>query len=153
VRSIPRKEEVVAAATKVLLENETIESERAFLARVLRELKRRDPAASLSGARLRKLSLRTGLVRLDIRVRIDGPTPPLDACIVCGGPLRRITNQTLGGTTAHTGYRCTQCPWWTGREFRVPTTYIFHARLARHAGSVDPAQTRFNGPPPVRSTR
>ncbi|MHB8586498.1 MAG: hypothetical protein ACYDDF_11790 [Thermoplasmatota archaeon] len=141
-RKIPHDEEIVAAATKVLLEEETIATETAFRALVVHELRRRSPAASLTGRRLRRLALRSGLVRLHIRVRVDGPTPALGTCLVCGGELRRIGNRTLSGSTAHTGYRCSRCPWWTGREFRIPAGYSFSARLAR-GGRSNRGQTRF----------
>lgn len=138
----PRDEEVVAAATKVILEHETVASEKRFLALTLKELRRREPKAALSGGRLRRLALRGGLVTLHVRVRVDGPTPDLAACPVCGGELKRTANRTLTGTTTSVGYRCPRCPWWTGRDYRIPAGYSFAAKLARGRN----AQTRFANP-------
>lgn len=116
-----------------------MDTEGRLLALVLRELRRREPAARLSGPRLRRLVLRSGLVNVSFRVRLDGPPPSLERCPVCGADLKRTANRTLSGTSVNVGYRCGKCPWWTGRDYRVPTAYTFTAKLARGRA----AQTRF----------
>lgn len=127
-----RDEEVVALVVKVILREGTVATQRALAALVNDEL----PAGRLhvSPQRVRVLAARSGLVGLAIRARIDGPTPDLDACPVCGSRLKRTENRTLTGKSAATGYKCTRCPWWTGRDMRVPQHYTFHARVERAKG-------------------
>jgi len=145
----PRKrlkdEEVVAILVKVILEEGTVASQTRLAELVNRQLKRR--GAAVTPARVRVLAVRSGLVGLTVRTRSDGPTPDLERCPVCHSKLRRTANRTLTGATAQTGYRCTRCPWWTGREMRVPHHYVFQAKVARAEGggqiSFVPAQRRL----------
>ena len=127
-----KDEEVVAILVKVILEEGTVASQTRLAELVNRQLTRR--GARVTPSRVRVLAVRSGLVGLTIRTRADGETPELDACPVCESKLRRTANKTLHGATAQTGYKCTRCPWWTGREMRVPSHYVFQARVARAEG-------------------
>ncbi|MEA3198740.1 MAG: hypothetical protein QOE90_168 [Thermoplasmata archaeon] len=140
----PRKrvkdEEVVALLVKVILEEGTVSSQSRLAELVNRQLKRR--GATVTPARARVLAVRSGLVGIHVRTRAGGPTPDLARCPVCGSKLRRTANRTLTGSTAQTGYKCTRCPWWTGRELRVPHHYVFQAKVARLEGG-NPGQLSF----------
>lgn len=125
----PRDEAVVAAAVKVLLARGTVDSQRRLAELVVKELRRQDPLFSVTPERVRALALRSGLVSAEIGARITGTTRELDRCPVCASKLARTANRTLSGSSAAIGYRCTRCPWWTGREYRAPHHYTFHARL------------------------
>lgn len=143
-----RDEEVVAVLVKVVLEEGTVSSQKRLAELVNRQLARR--GMSVTGERLRVLAVKSGLVGLTIRARIDGETPDLDACPVCRGRLKRTANRTLTGETASTGYKCSRCPWWTGRELRVPQHYVFQARVGRAEGrrgqlAFTPARRRLPG--------
>lgn len=133
-----RDEEVVAALVQVILEEGTVASQTRLAQLVNHRLARR--GARVTAARARVLAIRSGLVALQIRTRSGGDTPDLAACPVCGARLRKTVNRTLTGATASTGYRCSRCPWWTGREMRIPQHYVFQARVTR--GDRDP-QTTF----------
>jgi hypothetical protein len=126
-----RDEEVVATLVKVILEEGTVASQTRLAELVNGELGGR---RHVTPGRIRVLAIRSGLVSLTIRTRVQGETPVLEACPVCHGKLRRTANRTLTGATASTGYKCTRCPWWTGREMRVPQHYVFAARVARAEG-------------------
>lgn len=126
-----RDEEVVATLVKVILEEGTVASQ-TRLARLVND--QLGGGRHVTPERIRVLAVRSGLVALSIRTRTLGETPELDKCPVCRGRLRRTANRTLTGTTASTGYKCTRCPWWTGREMRVPQHYVFAARVARADG-------------------
>lgn len=124
-----RDEEVVATLVKVILEEGTVSSQTRLAELVNEELGR-----GVTPERVRVLAVRSGLVAVTIRTRAGGETPELDKCPVCRSRLRRTSNRTLTGATASTGYRCSRCPWWTGREMRVPQHYVFAARVARAEG-------------------
>lgn len=127
-----KDEEVVALLVKVILEEGTVASQTRLAELVNRQLKRR--GAHITPTRARVLAVRSGLVGITVRTRAGGATPELARCPVCGSKLRRTTNRTLTGATAQTGYRCTRCPWWTGREMRIPHHYVFQAKVARLEG-------------------
>ncbi len=126
-----RDEEVVATLVKVILEEGTVASQ-TRLAELVNEQLRGE--RRVTPERIRVLAVRSGLVSLGIRTRLVGETGTLEKCPVCRSKLRRTSNQTLTGTVASTGYKCTRCPWWTGREMRVPQHYVFTARVARAQG-------------------
>ena len=125
-----RDEEVVATLVKVILEEGTVASQTRLAELVNAELGGR----RVTPERVRVLAVRSGLVAVGIRVRIQGESGTMERCPVCRSKLRRTTNRTLTGTTASTGYKCTRCPWWTGRDLRVPQHYVFTARVARAEG-------------------
>lgn len=127
----PPDEEVVAAATKVVLDQGTVAPLRRLRELVEEELRDRDPRYVVSESRLRHLALRSGLIKVVIRVRMGGATPVLSQCPVCGSRLSRGTNMTLTGGATQVGYKCARCPWWTGREHRIPSHYTFVARIEK----------------------
>ncbi len=111
----------------------TVGSQKRFRELVLEELRAVDPAFALGEKRLRALALRSGLITVDIRARHEGAVPTLAQCPVCRSDLVKTHNRTLAGGNVPTGYRCRKCPWWTGRDYRVPNRYAFHAKLERGA--------------------
>lgn len=129
-RKRSRDEEVVATLVKVILDEGTIASQKRLAELVNKQLTKRGRSA-VTGERVRVLAVKSGLVSLQIRVRVDGATPEMERCPVCRSRLRRSANRTLTGATTQTGYRCTRCPWWTGRDLRIPQHYVFQARVTR----------------------
>jgi hypothetical protein len=136
-----RDEEVVAIVVKVILREGTVATRRALAELVNDELSRKDDAR-VTPARVRVLAARSGLVGLAIRARLDGPPGDMKECPVCRSKLKLTENRTLTGKSAATGYKCTRCPWWTGRELRVPHHYTFTAKVSRGKGS-DQTQLAF----------
>lgn len=126
-----RDEEVVALLVKVILEEGTVASQKRLAELVNDAL---GASRHVTPERVRVLAARSGLVGLTIRARVQGETPDLDKCPVCRSRLRRTSNRTLTGSTAATGYKCTRCPWWTGRDLRIPQHYVFTARVTRADG-------------------
>lgn len=146
-RKRARDEEVVGVLVKVILDEGTVASQKRLAQLVNKQLTKRGKV-HVTGERARVLAVKSGLVGLTIRARVDGATPELERCPVCRSKLRRTTNRTLtafdapadastprrgsaAGNTTQTGYRCDRCPYWTGRELRIPQHYTFHARVAR----------------------
>ncbi len=129
--SIPRDEEVLAAALRVLADHVHVATQHRLAELVEDRLQRRDPHYAVSGERVRVLTVRSGAVEVTVETRLDGPTPEMEGCPVCRSELEQRFNETLSGGRVATGYRCTWCPWWTGRRLRVPRRYLFSAVLER----------------------
>ena len=124
-----RDEEVVAVVVQVILREGTVSSQTRLAELVNDELSR---GLRVTPERVRVLAVRSGLVGVSIRARTNGPAPDdLKACPVCRSKVRKTVSRTLTGGTASTGWRCTRCPWWTGRDLRVPSHYTFHAKVSR----------------------
>lgn len=134
-----RDEEIVATVVQVILREGTVSSQTRLAELVNDELPR---ASHVTAARVRVLAVRSGLVGVAIRARTDGPAPAdLKACPVCRSKVKKTVSQTLMGGTTSTGWRCTKCPWWTGRDLRVPQHYTFSAKVSRG----EKGQLRFLG--------
>ncbi len=117
---------------KVILREGQVPSQRRLAELVARALHAIDSSYRVGENRVRVLALRSGLVGVAIHARRDGAAPRVDACPVCGSPVVRTANRTLTGGHASTGYRCTRCPWWTGRDYRVPQRYTFFPLVEKH---------------------
>jgi uncharacterized protein with PIN domain len=74
------------------------------------------------------LALESGLVELEVRCKEVPGLRSLFRCPVCGHRLKRVKNMTVFGGSVTVGYRCPNCPYWTGMRRRVPTRYIFTRR-------------------------
>lgn len=139
-RKRAKDEELLAVVLKVILQENTVSSQRRLAELVNARLRKR--GTRVTGARVRQLAVRSGLIGVHIRVRLNGETPPMERCPVCTAKLKRTGNRTLTGGTAKTGYKCPRCPWWTGRDLRVPQHYTFFSKVARVEGE-DEGQLAF----------
>lgn len=124
-----RDEEIVATVVQVILDEGTVASQTRLAQLVNRQLGKR--GSKVTPERVRVLAVRSGLIGITIRTRHDGNAGEMETCPVCRSKLKRTSNRTLTGHTTQTGYKCTRCPWWTGRELRVPHHYTFTARVKR----------------------
>ena len=100
-------------------------SQAAFRAALLGHVRREEPLATISGARLRRLLIGVPGVRLSVRYTERHDPRPLLKCPVCASALEPIRNQTLTGETVVLGQRCSRCDYWTHGERRVPVRYTF----------------------------
>lgn len=124
-----RDEEIVGVVVQVILREGTVASQTRLAQLVNDELPR---GFHVTPQRVRVLAVRSGLVGVTLRARVDGPVRgDLKACPVCRSKLKKTTSQTLTGGSTSTGWKCTRCPWWTGRDLRIPAHYTFHARVSR----------------------
>lgn len=128
-RKRAKDEDILAVVLKVILQEGTISSQRRLSELVNQKLRRKN--MRVTGPRVRTIAIRSGLIGVNMRIRHDGETPDLDACPVCQTRLKRTGNRTLTGGTAKTGYKCPRCPWWTGRDLRIPQHYTFYSKVAR----------------------
>jgi uncharacterized protein with PIN domain len=123
---IPKEEEVSEIITKILERRGVIESQAELHREVMKHLKRRNKDYKLSERRMRIIALSNKSVALEIRYKLtDKVVEDMEKCPVCGGNMARIENSTLDGKKVIIGFKCTSCPYWTGKKLRVPIRYIF----------------------------
>jgi len=103
----------------------TFPSQAAFRAALLGHIRREEPLATISGARLRRLLIGVPGVRMAVRYTERHNSRPLLTCPVCSSSLLPIRNRTLTGETVVLGQRCSRCDYWTHADRRVPIRYTF----------------------------
>ena len=120
-------EEVAVAVLRAMQERGPFKSQRGFREAVLEALRARDPQATVSETRVRRVALRSNTVHLEIAYK-DGSESVGDECPVCGAALRKVRNRTLTRKTVVMGYECPECVYRTGPERRRPARYGFSPR-------------------------
>lgn len=124
--TIPKDEEILAAVIRVMDRNKIVESQNALHTMVMHHLHKINPDYATSAEKIRKLAVRSGYVRLEIRVRANEFGKPL-RCPVCDTVMEKIKNRTLTGRITTIEWKCPLCGYWTGKKLRIPRQYIFHA--------------------------
>ena len=126
---IPSEKEVGKIIIKVLKVRGVIESQAELTKEVLKHLKRINKDFKLTPKRMRRIALKTSKVRIEIRCKItDRIVQDMKVCPVCGGKMEKITNTTLEGEKISIGFKCSFCPYWTGKNLRVPIRYSFRLK-------------------------
>lgn len=125
---LPENERVVEAIRRALESRRTMASQRELRERVLRELRKEDPKLTVSGPRIRRLALTSGLARVEIAWRETERRGALFKCPVCGSVLRPMRNETVFGGTVTLGFRCPVCPFRSGIRRMEPMRYVFLKR-------------------------
>ncbi|RLF50647.1 MAG: hypothetical protein DRN24_06185 [Thermoplasmata archaeon] len=123
---IPSDEQVEKSLIKVLKKNRTIPSQNKLKDLVTKELTTKKRKTGLTGYRLRKIALNSGLVKLEIHTREGDPKRIMNKCPVCDSTLKRVKNLTIWGGEVTIEFRCTHCGYWTVKKKRIPTRYVFH---------------------------
>jgi len=121
---VPTGEEIVVAIYKALKKHGTIDSQTKMRDMVMEELMMLDGKYRVSPQRVRKLAVRAGFIRMEIKSR-EGEGG-LARCPVCGSKLKKIKNFSLWGKEVVVGYRCSVCNYKSGVKKQIPTRYIFH---------------------------
>lgn len=125
-RRVAGDEAILEAARRILARETSVQTQRRLGRLVAQELRREDAGVGLTAERVRRLLARAGFVKLEYRARKGEREKVLHKCPVCWGELRRVKNQTLFGGEVTLVLRCGDCGYWTGKEKRVPTYYVFH---------------------------
>ncbi len=126
---IPGDDEVREMILKVMQVNRIVESQAQLLREVLEHLRVRNPEYKLTGKRVRRIALTIPEIKVEIRCKeTDEEVTEMKKCPVCGSKMERLENLTLEGRKITVGFRCTFCPYWTGKKLRVPTRYLFRIR-------------------------
>lgn len=119
---------VEEALRRVLAERGTVHSQGTLRGLVVKELARKDAAYTVSLERLRRVASKARFATMEIHARRGDRPRPRTQCPVCGAPMERVKNRTLFGGEVTLQFSCTRCSYWTGRERRVPTRYVFNLR-------------------------
>jgi DNA-directed RNA polymerase subunit RPC12/RpoP len=128
VYQIPSDEKILGAVQKVFKKYHTVSSQHQLKKLVEKELQGKSHQFHVSGPRLRKVILASGLIQVEIHTREGDPDKILYKCPVCGNPLQRVKNQTIYGGEVTLEFRCEHCGYWTGKKKKIPTLYIFHLK-------------------------
>jgi hypothetical protein len=123
---VPSDQEVVDAINTVMARDHIIRSQTEFQSQVHEELKAKDPDFTITGERLRKIALDKAGLTIEIQGREVESDRAISRCPVCRSPLKAMKNITIYGGTVTLGFKCTKCPFWTGKKRRVPTRYTFY---------------------------
>ena len=140
---LPSAEEVIATVEAVLAEQGTMGSQTALHRHVIDRLRASDPDYRLGPGRLRRLAIRSGLVRIVVHTRANSDPGPTELCPVCHGDFEQIRNTTLYGGEITLGNQCKRCGFSTGKDWREPARYIFHAVLQMAPSNLDSPQRVF----------
>lgn len=123
---ILRDEDLEEMLRKVFRNNPVLRSQAALSRALAAELDGR--GLRVSGNRLRRLALESGLAKLEIIYRQSCRRLEGDTCPVCASSLQDIENSTLDGGTAVIARVCMNCDFKRGVQDREPGRYVFHAR-------------------------
>ncbi len=124
--SIPTDEEVLEAIRYVMRRNRGIDSLTKLRDLIIKELQNNDPDYTVSFERVRTLAVTAPFVNTDISTREGEKKEQLKGrCPVCGGDLEKTKNATIFGGSVTLGYKCSECPYWTGLKKRIPIKYSF----------------------------
>lgn len=123
---IPKEDLVIFIIKKILKEKKIIKSQKILLEEVQKELKSSGIDYRIDAKRLRKIAINKLKIHVEIEYReTNRESQNLKTCPVCGNKLVNIKNLTLENQTVFLGKKCTKCPYWTGKNIRVPKRYIF----------------------------
>lgn len=125
---IPKNGEVVLAIRNVLVRYRSVESQRRLKELVENELNQGDEEYRVSGPRIRKLAIVSGIADVEVHTRGNGKKWKGTKCPVCGTKLTESKNMTVYGDTVTIGYQCPRCTYCTGKDRRAPSRYVFSRR-------------------------
>ncbi len=126
---IPDEDEIRKIVLRILKFYGMIESQTELLNEVKKHLRRLGEDYRISGKRLRRIAVRMPEIVMEIRYRnLNREVDSMETCPVCGEKMEKITNLTLEGDKIIVGFRCTFCPYWTGKKLRIPMRYIFRLK-------------------------
>lgn len=129
---VPSDEVVVEAILAAMAKDHIVRTQTELQALVKEELKARDPEYTITGERLRKVALEKAGLTIEVQGReVEGGGKAISRCPVCRSPLKAMKNVTIYGGTVTLGFKCTKCPYWTGKKRRIPTRYTFFKRKSR----------------------
>ena len=125
---VPSDDEIIEAIHKVMRRDHIVRTQTDLQSQVLEVLRSMDPEYTITGFRLRKVALEKAGLTIEIQGREMEGTRAISKCPVCRSPLKATKNVTIYGGTVTLGFKCTKCPYWTGKKRRVPTRYTFYIK-------------------------
>lgn len=124
-RNYADEKTVAEAVRKVMITRPRVESQAELSRLVLKELRNSDPTVRVSTARIRKIAVSSGVVKLEIEYRETDRKFLPDVCPVCGNGMSAIINNTLTGEQTEIRRNCTVCPYSVGKNVMAPGKYAF----------------------------
>ena len=94
---IPKDGKVILAIRNVLARYRNINSQRRFKELVERELNQGREEYRVSGTRIRKLAIISGIAHIEVHTRGNGGEKTDSTCPVCGSELKQSKNMTVYG--------------------------------------------------------
>ena len=140
---IPTAEVLAVAIVDVLRENPTVDSQKQLTELVRERLHCIDPAYAVTGQRIRRTAISSGLVRVEVQTRDSGKRRRLTRCPVCDSKLSKVRNRTISGDITIIGRRCPNCSYHMGLTERIPTRYVFSNIHSRRRSPADNGQTKL----------
>ena len=126
--TIPPRDLVEKIIIKILKSEGTVDSQRKLTEEVTKHL-RMFENYKISERRVRKIAIENPDIVVEIKYRTTAKEiDDMKTCPVCGADMEEIENLTLDGRRVVVGYRCTKCPYWTGKKLRLPSRYIFRLK-------------------------
>jgi hypothetical protein len=125
---IPKDGEVVLAIRNVLVRYRSVDSQTRLKELVENELNQGDEEFRVSGPRIRKLAIISGIANVEVHTKGNGSKWDGANCPVCGSKLKESKNMTVYGDTVTLGYQCPTCTYCTGKDRRTPSRYVFTRR-------------------------
>ena len=132
---VPPSDVLAVVISEALDEQPTVISQNRLTKIVLGKLRQIDREYAVTEERVRRVAIRYGLARVEIQMREADEKTSYSRCPVCASKMKRVRNTTIFGGIVTLGYKCPQCPYWTGINKRIPVRYVFvrgdQARLQR----------------------
>lgn len=124
-QNIADDQSIIDAARRVMQTRPRIECQGTFANLVLEELKREDESIRASPARIRKVAVSSGAVKVEIEYRETDRVDLPEICPVCGNGMSPVYNGTLDGKIVEIKRNCTVCSFSVGKKVLTPGKYIF----------------------------
>jgi uncharacterized Zn-binding protein involved in type VI secretion len=126
---IPKDGDVVLAIRNVLARYNTVHSQRELRERVEQELNFGSGEFHVSGTRVRRLAVISGIARIKVHTRATGKKGAIVNCPVCRTKLKASRNMTIYGKTVTLGHKCQTCGYMTEKDnLHLPSRYEFSVR-------------------------
>jgi hypothetical protein len=132
-------EEVVSQAIRAVMDRALhIETQKEFLRLVRKELSNVDEEYKVSGERIRRIGLESGIIKISIEYRESDISDLPHTCPVCRNAMSPVMNRSLEGDYVEIKRKCTVCPYAIGKTVLIPGKYIFSRAKA---GELSPLET------------
>jgi uncharacterized protein with PIN domain len=125
---IPLDSDIRNALETVLKKLNVVDSQNKLKSLVTEELNKKEDKFGVTGSRIRNIAISSNFVKVEIHSREGNQNRPITKCPVCRGSLKHVKNLTIWGGEVTIKLKCVKCNYWTGKNKRIPTRYIFHLK-------------------------
>ncbi|MDH7506536.1 MAG: hypothetical protein QHH15_01945 [Candidatus Thermoplasmatota archaeon] len=125
---IATDDQIKQVIKKIFKKSRTVSSQNNLKKLVEKELSTKKKKFGVTASRIRNIALNSDFIKLEIHTRKGDPKKLLYKCPVCKSDLHRVKNLTIWGGEVTIELNCKNCGYWTGKEKRIPTRYVFHLK-------------------------